>query len=31
MLGGMIVLAALFTYLLGHMRQPPGPQVPAAS
>lgn len=31
MIGGSIVLAALFTYLIGHMRREPGPRVPTAS
>ena len=31
MIGGAIVLAALFTYLIGHSRHDPGPRVPPAS
>ncbi|MHA7969561.1 DMT family transporter [Rhizobium sp. CAU 1783] len=31
MIGGSIVLAALFTYLIGHMRGDAGPRVPTAS
>ncbi|MBC7313042.1 MAG: DMT family transporter [Rhizobium sp.] len=31
MIGGAIVLAALFTYLIGHSRNDPGPRVPPAS